>query len=487
MLNIKEKVFLDQCIHLDKATIKEITALVAERKVSCEQLVDHYFEKIDVQQSLNAFISLDYAAARQQAQFWDQSIAEGKPCPALIGVLLAVKDNIHVAGFSNTAGTAALIGFRPKVTAPVIQALIDQGAIVVGKANMHELAFGVTGYNTAMHIDGVIGTRNAVNPLHIAGGSSSGSAVAVAAGMVPIAMGTDTGASVRLPSALNGCVGFRPTVGRYAQESITPISHTRDTAGPMAHSVSDIILIDQLITQQQIPARISTQPIRLGLCAYLWENLEEDVQQQADQALQLLKNAGIEIISVEMPELGQLNHRISFPVVIYEGKYDLIEYLKNHEVGIELDAIVEQISSPDVQQLFTQNILPELIVDETGQSVAVEALYQDAITTARPQLLSLYEKTFNEHQLNALIFPTSAIVAPLANEQVSSIENFQRLIRNTDPGSNIGLPGLSLPIGCGTKSKLPVGLEIDGLPNTDHDILAIGQVLEQIFNSLNHH
>ena len=486
MLNIKEKVFLDQCIHLDKATIKEITALVTERKVSCEQLLDHYFEKINAQQSLNAFISLDYAAALRQAQFWDQYIADGKPCPALIGVLLAVKDNIHVAGFSNTAGTPALTGFRPKVTAPMIQALIDQGAIVVGKANMHELAFGVTGYNTAMHIDGVVGTRNAVNPLHIAGGSSSGSAVAVAAGMAPIAMGTDTGASVRLPSALNGCVGFRPTVGRYAQESITPISHTRDTAGPIAHSVSDIILIDQLITQQQIPARISTQPIRLGLCAYFWENLDEDVQQQADQALQLLKNAGIEIISVEMPELEQLNHRISFPVVIYEGKYDLIEYLKNHEVGIDLDAIVEQILSPDVQQLFQQNILPERIVDETGQSVAVEALYQDAITTARPQLLSLYEKTFNQHQLNALIFPTSAIVAPLANEQVSSIENFQRLIRNTDPGSNIGLPGLSLPIGCGTKSKLPVGLEIDGLPNTDHDILALGQVLEQIFSSLNH-
>ncbi|MDO3663557.1 indoleacetamide hydrolase [Acinetobacter higginsii] len=486
MLNIKEKVFLNQGIHLDKATIKEITALVRKRKVSCVELVHLYFEKIDTQQSLNAFISLDYAAALQQAQFWDQSIADGKPCPALIGVLLAVKDNIHVAGFSNTAGTPALTGFRPKVTALVIQALIDQGAIVVGKANMHELAFGVTGYNTAMHIEGVIGTRNAVNPLHIAGGSSSGSAVAVAAGMVPIAIGTDTGASVRLPSALNGCVGFRPTVGRYAQQSITPISHTRDTAGPMAHSVSDIILIDQLITQQQVPARISTQPIRLGLCAYFWENLDEEVQQQADQALQLLKNAGIEIISVEMPELGQLNHRISFPVVIYEGKYDLIEYLKNHEVGIELDAIVEQISSPDVQQLFQQNILPELIVDETGKSVAVEALYQDAITTARPQLLSLYEKTFNEHQLNALIFPTSAIVAPLANEQVSSIENFQRLIRNTDPGSNIGLPGLSLPIGCGTKSKLPVGLEIDGLPNTDHDILALGEVLEQIFSSLNH-
>ncbi|TVT79288.1 indoleacetamide hydrolase [Acinetobacter colistiniresistens] len=487
MLSTTKKLDLDQLIQLNTATVSDITRLVREGTISCEQLVQLYFENIEKQQGLNAFISLDQTVAIQQAQFWDQYIAEGKPCPALIGVLLAVKDNIHVAGFPNSAGTPALAEFRPKTTAPVIQALIEQGAIVVGKANMHELAFGVTGYNTAMHIEGVVGTRNAVNPLHVAGGSSSGSAVAVAAGMVSIAIGTDTGASVRLPSALNGCVGFRPTVGRYAQEGITPISHTRDTAGPMAHSVADIMLIDQLITRQQMVTVIPKQPIRLGLCAYFWENLDEDVQQQAHQALQLLKNAGIEIINVDMPDLASLNHRISFPVVIYEGKHDLIQYLKNNETGISLDEVVDQISSPDVQQIFTQSILPELIVDLAGQSVAVEPLYQEAIAEARPQLLALYQKTFHDHQLDALVFPTSTIVAPLASEQVSSIENFQALIRNTDPGSNIGLPGLSLPIGLGAKSKLPIGLEIDGLPDTDHEILVIGQILEQIFSDLNHH
>lgn len=179
-----------------------------------------------------------------------------------MGILIAVKDNIHVEGFPNSAGTPALANFKPQSSAPIIQKLIDHGAIIVGKTNMHELAFGVTGYNTAMHIEGVVGTRNAVNPLHIAGGSSSGSAVAVAAGMVPIAIGTDTGASVRLPSALNGCAGFRPTVGRYSQNSITPISHTRDTAGPIAHTVSDIILIDQLITQK--PKKNHYSLIKLG-------------------------------------------------------------------------------------------------------------------------------------------------------------------------------------------------------------------------------
>lgn len=445
----------------------------------------HYFDTIEKQQSLNAFISTDKASAIQQAQYWDKYLLSGKPCPALMGILIAVKDNIHVAGFPNSAGTPALADFKPQSSAAIIQKLIDHGAIIVGKTNMHELAFGVTGYNTAMHIEGVVGTRNAVNPLHIAGGSSSGSAVAVAAGMVPIAIGTDTGASIRLPSALNGCVGFRPTVGRYSQENITPISHTRDTAGPIAHTVSDVILIDQLITQEPKKEPLQPHQIRLGINPYFWNHLDEDVREQAHIALELLKEAGVEIINVDMPNLEQLNHAISFPVVVYEGKYDLIQYLKDHHVNLTIENVVDQISSPDVQAIFKQNILPQLIQDQTGQLVPVLPFYEKAISEARPQLLELYQNTFKAHNLHALLLPTSPIVAPLANEQVSSIENFQTLIRNTDPGSNIGLPGLSLPIGKGVKSKLPVGLEIDGLPHHDSEILAIGMALEEIFKVLN--
>ncbi|MFJ1521819.1 indoleacetamide hydrolase [Acinetobacter sp. ABJ_C1_1] len=485
MLNTNEKINWIESLDLSNASVDFITKLIHERKVSCEELVHHYFDNIEKQQSLNAFISTDKASAIQQAQYWDKYLLSGKPCPALMGILIAVKDNIHVAGFPNSAGTPALAQFRPQTSAPVIQKLIDQGAIIIGKANMHELAFGVTGYNTAMHIEGVVGIRNAVNPLHIAGGSSSGSAVAVAAGMVPIAMGTDTGASIRLPSALNGCVGFRPTVGRYSQESITPISHTRDTAGPIAHTVSDIILVDELITQEPRKEPLQLQQIRLGINSYFWNHLDEDVHEQAHIALEMLKNAGVEIIPVDMPNLEQLNQAISFPVAIYEGKYDLIQYLKDHHVNLTIEAIVDQISSPDVQAIFKLNILPELTLDPMGQLVPVLPLYEKAISEARPQLLELYQNTFKAHNLHALLLPTSPIVAPLANEQSNSIENFQTLIRNTDPGSNIGLPGLSLPIGKGAKSKLPVGLEIDGLPHHDSEILAIGMTLEEIFKVLN--
>lgn len=484
MLNTNEKNNGIESLDLSKTSVDIITKLIHERKVSCEELVHHYFDTIEKQQSLNAFISTDKASAIQQAQYWDKYLLSGKPCPALMGILIAVKDNIHVAGFPNSAGTPALAQFRPQTSAPVIQKLIDHGAIIVGKTNMHELAFGVTGYNTAMH-KGVVGTRNAVNPLHIAGGSSSGSAVAVAAGMVPIAMGTDTGASIRLPSALNGCVGFRPTVGRYSQEGITPISHTRDTAGPIAHTVSDVMLIDELITQEPRKEPLDPYQIRLGINSYFWNHLDEDVHEQAHIALELLKSAGVEIIPVDMPNLEQLNQAISFPVAIYEGKYDLIQYLKDHQVNLTIEAVVDQISSPDVQAIFKLNILPELTLDPTGQLVPVLPLYEKAISEARPQLLELYQNTFKAHNLHALLFPTSPIVAPLANEQVYSIETFQTLMRNTDPGSNIGIPGLSLPIGKGAKSKLPIGFEIDGLAHQDSELLAIGITLEEIFKDLN--
>ncbi|MFW1781572.1 indoleacetamide hydrolase [Acinetobacter seifertii] len=485
MLNTNEKNNGIESLNLSNASVDIITKLIHERKVSCEELVHHYFDNIEKQQSLNTFISTDKASAIQQAQYWDKYLLSGKPCPALMGILIAVKDNIHVAGFPNSAGTLALAQFRPQTSAPVIQKLIDQGAIIVGKANMHELAFGVTGYNTAMHIEGVVGTRNAVNPLHIAGGSSSGSAVAVAADLVPIAIGTDTGASIRLPSALNGCVGFRPTVGRYSQEGITPISHTRDTAGPIAHTVSDVILIDELITQEPRKEPLEPHQIRLGINSYFWNHLDEDVHEQAHIALEMLKNAGVEIIPVDMPNLEQLNQAISFPVAIYEGKYDLIQYLKDHRIDLTLESVVDQISSPDVQAIFKLNILPELTLDPNGQLVPVLPLYEKAISEARPQLFELYQNTFKAHNLHALLFPTSPIVAPLANEQVYSIETFQTLMRNTDPGSNIGIPGLSLPIGKGAKSKLPVGLEIDGLAHQDSEILAIGITLEKIFKCLN--
>ena len=188
---------------------------------------------------LNAFISLNEERANAAAAALDEQSGTG----ILHGLPIAVKDAIAAAGLPATAGTEALRGYLPEKDADVVEPLIAAGAFVLGKLNMHELSYGITSNNGAF---GPV--RNPYDLERIPGGSSGGAGAAVAAGLVPAALGTDTGGSVRIPAALCGVVGFRPTTGRYSQKGIVPVSHTRDTAGPLCRSVSDAAMIDAAIT-----------------------------------------------------------------------------------------------------------------------------------------------------------------------------------------------------------------------------------------------
>ena len=180
---------------------------------SVEAAAREAIRKASENKGLNAFIHINEDEAIKLAAESDTRRKNGELKGPLDGVLLVVKDNIHVAGMPNTAGTPALKGFVPKHDAPVIERLKNAGAIILGKTNMHELAFGISSYNTAFY-EGHIGVRNSHNIERMAGGSSGGTAAAIGAGIVYGGLGTDTGGSVRIPSALNGIVGFRPTVGR---------------------------------------------------------------------------------------------------------------------------------------------------------------------------------------------------------------------------------------------------------------------------------
>ena len=173
----------------------------------------------------------------------------------LAGLPVPVKDNFDTADMPTTGGTPGLRDHRPRHNAPVVQRLIDEGACIMGKLNMHELAYGITSNNGAF---GAV--RNPYDPSRIPGGSSGGSGAAVAARMAPVALGSDTGGSVRIPAALCGVAGMRPTTGRYSQAGVVPISHTRDTAGPLARSVADLALFDSVITG--VPNDLPTIPLR---------------------------------------------------------------------------------------------------------------------------------------------------------------------------------------------------------------------------------
>ncbi len=232
---------------LTQLSVVDAAQLIRDRKVTSTELTQAYLARAEANGDLNAFITLDRAGAVAAAQSADAELAAGRVKGALHGVPLVVKDNTHVAGLPNSAATPALRTFTPRENAPTVQKLLDAGAIILGKTNMHELAFGISGYNEAFFTAQPIGTRNPYDRSRIAGGSSSGTGAAVGGRLAPGGLGSDTGGSVRVPAALTGGAGLRPTILRYSQEGVTPISHSRDTVGPMAQTVADVALIDSVI------------------------------------------------------------------------------------------------------------------------------------------------------------------------------------------------------------------------------------------------
>ncbi|MGQ0545612.1 MAG: amidase family protein, partial [Betaproteobacteria bacterium] len=361
-------------------TARQAARLIRAGKLNSEDLVRALAEAAASKKDLNAFITLDVDGALKAARAADASARNKKFKGPLHGVPIVVKDNVHVAGMPNTAGTPGLKDFRPKANAPVVERLVRAGAIVLGKTNMHELAFGITSNNAAF---GPV--RNPYDPSRIAGGSSGGSGAAIAARMAPAGLGTDTGGSVRIPAALNGITALRPTLGRYPQEGITPISHTRDTAGPMARTVQDLVLLDSVIAgaKDRVVA-VKLKGLRLGVYReHFFRGLDAETEKITDTALQKLKREGVEIVDVDMPGLADLDGKIGFAVAVFEANLDLGKYLKKYGVALDVKGLAERIASPDVKGIFTGAVIP-------GAKKAVpEGAYKQALAL-RPRLKKLY-------------------------------------------------------------------------------------------------
>jgi mandelamide amidase len=465
----------------NQGALAQQAAAIRAGTQSSEDAVTQALTRAKARPELNAFISLDEAGALAAAKRVDTARKAGQPLGRLAGVPIVIKDNIHVAGQANSAGTPALKDFVPKEDAPVVAALRKEGAIVIGKTNMHELAFGISGYNEAFKTQAQFGVRNALAVSRAAGGSSSGNGAALGAGVVLAAMGTDTGGSVRIPCAFNGCAALRPTLNRYSQEGITPIAHTRDTAGPMAKSMRDVAMLDSVITGTPVVRAASLQGVRLGVAkSPFLDNLDEDTRKVFDAALGILKSAGAVIVDVQMPTLNALNGAVGFPVALYEAYDDLAAYLKKHVPGATVESVAAKIASADVKGTFAGLIIPRKLPGPNNTLVDARPAYDAAIKTGRPSLIALYEATFRDNKLDALIFPTTTKVAMLQGPQASSLENFGTYIQNTDPGSNAGLPGITLPAGKGSSSGLPVGIELDGPANSDARLMAIGIAIEEL-------
>lgn len=464
-------------------SLESLARGVCERSLSSESLVTRALERGRGATSLNAFVTLDEPGAMAAARAVDAA-GDDSRCLALAGIPVVVKDNIHVAGLPSTAGTPALAGFVPAEDAPIVARLRAAGAVILGKTQMHELAFGISGYNPAFTKEPVIGVRNAWDPGRSAGGSSSGSGAAVGARIVSAALGTDTGGSVRIPCAFNGCASLRPTMGRYPAAGIAPISHTRDTPGPMAASVRDVELLDRVVTDADAQAPVDLNDVRLGLMAQSLANMDTDTGTVFRQTMERLRAAGVTIVEIDAPDLPALNGAVSFPIALAEARTDMLDYLGRHDTGVTLETLAARIASPDVKATYEGLVLPGKLPGPDDTLVDAGPVYERAIAEGRPRLIAYYDGLFTANRVDALVFPTVPIVAMPADPESSGLATFGLVIQNTDPGSNAGLPGLQLPAGVGPQTGLPVGLELDGPAGSDRRLIGIGLAIEALLGRL---
>jgi len=462
---------------LSELGVGEAAAAIRTGTCTAEALADVLLERCASAAPLNAFISLDPNALRAAARRADQRRQRGEPLGPLHGVPLALKDNFDTADFPTTAGTPGLAGNRPAHNAAVVQRLLDAGALILGKANMQELAFGPTSNNAAF---GPV--HNPYDRTRIPGGSSGGTGAAVAARLAPAGLGTDTGGSVRVPASLCGVVGFRPTTLRWPQAGIVPISHTRDTAAPMARSVRDCALLDAIVTGEFTvvsPARL--EGLRIGVPrGHFWENLDAEVERIAEEALAAMRAAGAVLVEGDITDIATLDAKAGFPVALYEFVADLNRYLAEHATGLDFASLAAQVKSPMVKAV---------VAGLLGADAVSEAAYGEALTRHRPALQQTYRRYFNECGVAAMAFPTTPLPAAPIGEDDTVMLNGVRVptlatyIRNLGPGSAAGIPGLSLPAGM-TRSGLPVGIALDGPEQDDRQLLAIGIAFEMLLPRL---
>jgi indoleacetamide hydrolase len=281
-----------QAADLGELTATEAVGHIKDGSLTAESYATALLRICKASRDLNALTWMSEEKLLESARRSDLARTRGEALGPLAGIPVVVKDNIDTVGFPTSAATSSLKDNHPTGNAPIVDALEASGAYVFAKANMHELAGGGTSSNP------VFGpVRNPYDRARVAGGSSGGTAAAIAARMAPIGLGTDTAGSVRIPSAFCGTVGLRPTsVGgkRYSSDGIVPLALDLDTAGPMARCVADVALMHAAVTGHRLPDPPALDRIRIGIPRqHYWEGLDPEVERVAREAVAQLREAGV--------------------------------------------------------------------------------------------------------------------------------------------------------------------------------------------------
>lgn len=434
------------------ATISEVSELVRSGKISPVELVRGCLKKIDALNSeLNAFITVTAESALREAAGAEAEVHAGKWRGPLHGVPVGLKDLIDTACVRTTAASRVFAERVPTRDAGVVTRLREAGAVLVGKQNLHEFAYGGSSAISAFGIP-----RNPIDLQYIAGGSSGGSAAAVAGGMCYAAIGTDTAGSVREPAALCGLVGLKPTYGLISTDGIIPLSPSLDHAGPITRSVRDAaIMLDALTgtewrTSESLDAE--HRKWRVGIPRqFFFEDLHPEVATAVEAAIDELELMGCVVADVE-------------------ARVDTDRTLQAAEAYAEHRAYIAKSA-----ELYDPETLRRI---RTGENISDEQ-YRAALRelgNIRREIAAIFEN------VDVLVTPTTPIPAPRVSDLITNLDQLRPtelvLLRNTRPANVWGTPAISVP--CGRTSEgLPIGLQIIGPMGHDARVLQVARAFEK--------
>ena len=449
-------------------SIAELADLLRDRAVTSVEVTEALLERIEQTDSqLHAFVGVMAESALRDAEAADRSFAAGEVRGPLQGIPIGIKDLCETAGFPTAAGSRALEGHVPSADAAVVSRLREAGAVIIGKTVTHEFAYG---QNTPS-------TRNAWNPACYPGGSSAGSAVAVAAGTAYGAVGTDTGGSIRVPAAVNGVVGLKPTFGRVSRRGVFPMSPTLDTVGPLTrtahdaalmlaamagrHEAGDLTALHEPVEDYASQLNPDLTGMRIGVEGpyFFYEAVQTDVREAVQEAISQLRDLGATVIEIEIPELDW---------VVPAGMAVLLGDTSEWHQGL-----LRQRGERYVRETRAMVEVGELLLATAYvRAQKVRSVIRDRVRTA-----------FELHRLDAIVAP-SVPQTTMPVEQLSvdltgkTIEGaLSGFIHHNFLANVIGIPSLSIPVGFDS-DRLPIGMQVCGRPFGEGTILRIGDAFQ---------
>tara|TARA_B100000029_G_scaffold196287_1_gene194345 strand:+ start:280 stop:1710 length:1431 start_codon:yes stop_codon:yes gene_type:complete len=470
-----------------KAT--EIVEKVSSGEVSARSVVEHHIETINkIESDVNAFNLVTAEQALIDADEIDSKIASGETLGPLAGVPISIKDNLCTRGVETTCSSKILEGWKPPYNATVIEKLKEAGAIVMGKTNLDEFAMGSSTENSAFGP-----TRNPHNLELVPGGSSGGSAAAVAAGFSPLALGSDTGGSIRQPAALCGVVGVKPTYGRVSRYGLVAFASSLDQVGPFANTVSDAALTLEVISghdpkdSTSIPEKpldiseILNQGVdgmRVGLIEELsgkgLEGISPDVSSRVEEAIKVFSNAGAIVESASVPAsiYGLSAYYVIAPAEASSNlaRYDGIRFGPRTEAATTAETMTATRTKG-----FGDEVKRRIMLGTYALSAGYYDAYYGKSQKVRTLIMNDFEKAYEKFDI--LISPTAPTTAfPLGDKTTDPMQMYLQDVC-TIPSNLAGHPAMSVPFGFG-EDGMPVGIQILAPAMAEQNMFRAARVLE---------